>query len=204
MNDTTTIKQLSAELHISEQALRQYCRKHGIQKETFGKLSSYFLNENDVKQIRLYYQGRKQSETETKRNETFADDLIAELRAHIDSLKADKEKEIAEKENINKERQTILIELLELRKDNKQLQTELNEYKAIEIKKEAEQAQISELTAEVKELKEQAEQAQKEKEKAEQVAAALTARVTELETAAAQEPQKKSLWSRLFKRKQQD
>lgn len=195
MNETTaTIKQLSAELHISEQALRQYCRKHGIQKETFGKLSSYFLNENDVKQIRLYYQGRKQSETETKRNETFADDLIAELRAHIDTLKADKEKEIAEKENINKERQTILIELLELRKDNKQLQTELNEYKAIEVKKEAEQAQI-------KELKEQAEQAQKEKEKAEQVAAELQAKIKELETAANQEPQKKKSWlSRLLRR----
>ena len=68
MNETAaTIKELSAELHVTEQALRQWCKRNGIQKTTKGKVTSYFLSVNDVEQIRKHYtRQRKQPHNESE------------------------------------------------------------------------------------------------------------------------------------------
>lgn len=67
MNETAaTIKELSAELHVSEQALRQWCKRNEIQKTTKGKVTSYFLSANDVELIRKHYtEQRKQTHNES-------------------------------------------------------------------------------------------------------------------------------------------
>ena len=92
MNETAaTIKQLSSELHISEQALRQWCKRNEIQKTTKGKVTSYFLSANDVELIRKHYtEQRKQTHNEStskaQRKESEYLSLLAEnekLKAHI-------------------------------------------------------------------------------------------------------------------------
>lgn len=82
-----TIKELSNELGISEQALRQWCKKNNIRKEstneTKGKKASYFLDENTVEQIREYYSGKgKETKASTKGKESDPS-----LRFEFDILK---------------------------------------------------------------------------------------------------------------------
>lgn len=114
MNDTITIKQLSQELKVSEQALRQWCKKNNIRKErTQGTKASYVIAFDTEKQIRAYY-SNKSNETKVESTErkdgnqsnetketikasdnqrTFSDvtqnDTVDDLRTeYIESLKA--------------------------------------------------------------------------------------------------------------------
>lgn len=78
-----TIKQLSEELHVSEQALRQWCKRNEIQKTTKGKVTSYFLSENDVELIRKHYttqrkQNHNESESSAQRKESKYLSLLGE------------------------------------------------------------------------------------------------------------------------------
>lgn len=90
MNETTaTIKQLSAELHISEQALRQWCKRNEIQKTTKGKITSYFLSANDVELIRKHYTTqRKQTHNESASKAQRKESDNVSLLSQIDTLKA--------------------------------------------------------------------------------------------------------------------
>lgn len=197
------IKQLSNELGISEQALRSWCKRNGVRKEseqeTKGKKAGYILTENDVKQIKEYYITKgKPQETKGKRNAAF-DILAAQL--------AEKDKQLSEKD---KQIESLLEQVKQLNENLSAAHAlHAGTIQALQDKQEPQAqtettAAAADLTAEqaqIKELKEQVQELKTEKEKAEQVAAALTARVTELKTAATQEPQKLSIWQRLFKRK---
>lgn len=63
-----TIKELSAELKISEQALRAYCKKNNIRKErTQGKKPTYIIDCDTEEQIRKHYsEGCESESNETK------------------------------------------------------------------------------------------------------------------------------------------
>jgi DNA-binding transcriptional MerR regulator len=70
-----TIRELSNELGVSEQALRQWCKKNNVRKEstneTKGKQAAYFLDENTIKQIKDYYSGKgKETKASTKGKES--------------------------------------------------------------------------------------------------------------------------------------
>jgi DNA-binding transcriptional MerR regulator len=91
-----TIRELSTELGVSEQALRQWCKKNNVRKESTderkGKKAGYFLDENTIKQIKDYYSG-KGNETkasakgkESRSNFPFSDTDVKQ--AQIDSLTA--------------------------------------------------------------------------------------------------------------------
>ena len=151
---THTIKSLAAELGVSEQALRQWCKRNEIKKTTKGKITSYFLDENTVELIRNHYTAqRKQGTTNTQRksNETLdllqaqlaeKDKQISALSAQVQSLIADA---AVERDKERNERQAILTQLFSAQADNKELQTELNKYKAIaESKKEVVEVQPKE------------------------------------------------------------
>ena len=178
-----TIKELAQELGVSEQALRQWCKRNEIKKTTKGKVTSYFLDENTVELIRNHYTAqRKQGATNTQRksNETLdllqaqlaeKDKQISALSAQVQSLIADA---AAERDKERNERQAILTQLFSLQADNKELQTELNKYKA-----------IAERVVEV-EPKEQAPTPEPEPEN---------------ELAEDHEPQKLSFFQRLFRKR---
>lgn len=138
-----TIKELAQELNVSEQALRSWCKRNEIKKTTKGKITSYFLDDNAVESIRSYYTSqRKRNTTNTQRkhNEsnhaldvlqaqiTEKDKQISALTSQVQSLIADA---ATEREKERNERQAILSQLFSLQADNKELQTELNKYKAI-------------------------------------------------------------------------
>ena len=63
------IKELSRELGVSEQALRSWCKRNGVRKEseTKGKKAGYLLTENDEKSIREYYSTKGKQEKEIKK-----------------------------------------------------------------------------------------------------------------------------------------
>lgn len=82
-----TIKELSAEIGVSEQALRQWCRSHGVRKErTQGTKPSYIIDFDTEKSMKEYYSKetaeRKAENNETKEKEkkgnTFDTDLLLE------------------------------------------------------------------------------------------------------------------------------
>lgn len=180
-----SIAQLAQELGVTRQAVYQ---KIKYNNELSKNISKFTVKEKNKTLYDLQAQNliKQAFENGVSVNSKVNVDskLIDVLQAQIEYLKADKEQE-------RRERQAIYVKALQLQDEKDTLQIELQKYKAIEEKKEAEQAQIAELTKEVKELK----------AKAEQAAAALTARVKELETAAAQEPPKKSSWlARLLRR----
>ena len=165
------IKELSRELEVSEQALRSWCKRNGVRKEsdseTKGKKAGYLLTENDVESIKIYYSAKGKREKETKKgNESKTLDILAEQLV-------EKDKQIAS-----------LLEQLKA-KDAQLLQ--LND------KLTAAQDQIKELSEQLQELK-------AENQKKEQAQEKLTARITELETAAATSATKSTIWSRLFRR----
>ena len=185
------IKQLSNELGISEQALRSWCKRNGVRKEseqeTKGKKAGYFLTENDVEQIKTYY-ATKGKQQETKGNKNTAFDVLAAQLAEKDRQLLEKDKQIESlleqvkqlNENLSAAHALHAGTIQALQdKQQSQAQSETTTAAAAEQVEQptAEQAQIKELTEQVQELK------------------------AKLETAAAQEPQKKSLWSRFFKRK---
>ena len=138
-----TIKELAQELNVSEQALRSWCKRNEIKKTTKGKTTSYFLDDNAVESIRSYYTSqRKRNTTNTQRKHSESDHALDVLQAQI----TEKDKQISaltsqvqsliadaatEREKERNERQAILSQLFSLQADNKELQTELNKYKAI-------------------------------------------------------------------------
>ena len=138
-----TIKELAQELNVSEQALRSWCKRNEIKKTTKGKITSYFLDDNAVESIRSYYTSqRKRNTTNTQRKHNKSDHALDVLQAQI----TEKDKQISaltsqvqsliadaatEREKERNERQAILSQLFSLQADNKELQTELNKYKAI-------------------------------------------------------------------------
>ena len=138
-----TIKELAQELNVSEQALRSWCKRNEIKKTTKGKIASYFLDDNAVESIRSYYTSqRKRNTTNTQRKHNESDHALDVLQAQI----TEKDKQISaltsqvqsliadaatEREKERNERQAILSQLFSLQADNKELQTELNKYKAI-------------------------------------------------------------------------
>lgn len=160
MNETTaTIKQLSAELHVSEQALRQWCKRNEIKKTTKGKVTSYFLSANDVEQIRKHYttqrkQTHNESESKAQRKENNNVSLLSQLRAElaerdkiIDELRADKQK-------LNERLDKAEADRTELIEANKELTIALKaaqalhgmdkQQAAIELKEPAEQVKAAE------------------------------------------------------------
>ena len=190
------IKQLSNELGVSEQALRSWCKRNGVRKEseseTKGKKAGYILTENNIEQIKTYYATKgKPQETKGKRNAAF--DILAAQLAEKDKQVSEKDKQIESlleqvkqlNENLSAAHALHAGTIQALQdKQEPQAQTETTAAAAADLT--AEQAQIDKLTKQVQELT--AEKGQ------------LTERVQELETAATKEPQKLSIWQRLFKR----
>ena len=192
------IKQLSNELGVSEQALRSWCKRNGVRKEseseTKGKKAGYILTENNIEQIKTYYATKGKQEKETKKgNESKTLDILAEqLR--------EKDKQIA---NLLEQLKAKDEQLLQLNDKLTAAQAlHAGTIQALQDKQEPKaQSETTAEQAQIKELKEQVQELKAEKEKTEQAQEQLTARVKELETATAQEPQKLSFWQRLFKRK---
>lgn len=142
MNETAaTIKELSAELHVTEQALRQWCKRNGIQKTTKGKVTSYFLSVNDVEQIRKHYttqrkQPHNESESRAQQKESKSLSLsleneelkkqLAELTAQL-SDRNKKLDELKHKVSALIEFNTIHHRTIDsLEQDKKQLNERLN------------------------------------------------------------------------------
>ena len=99
-----TIKELSQELQVSEQALRQWCKKNNVRKErTKGTKATYVLDFDTVAQARAYYsseskesnetnQRKESNESKESNSETaqkhFKSDIETIQSEYIESLKA--------------------------------------------------------------------------------------------------------------------
>jgi hypothetical protein len=99
-----TIKELSQELQVSEQALRQWCKKNNVRKErTKGRKATYVLDFDTVAQARAYYSSESKESNETNQrkesNESkesnletaqkhFKSDIETIQSEYIESLKA--------------------------------------------------------------------------------------------------------------------
>ena len=82
-----TIKELSAEIGVSEQALRQWCKKNNVRKErTQGTKASYIIDFDTEKSMKDYYlneiKERKAESNETKekaeKGNAFDNDILLE------------------------------------------------------------------------------------------------------------------------------
>ncbi len=193
------IKELSRELEVSEQALRSWCKRNGVRKESEseakGKKAGYLLTENDVESIKIYYSAKGKQEKETKKgNESKTLDILAEQLV-------EKDKQIASLLEQLKAKDAQLLQLNDKLTAAQALHA--GTIQALQDKQEP-QAQTETTTAEqtlIKELSEQLQELKAENQKKEQTQEQLTARITELETAAAATSEKKStIWSRLFHR----
>ena len=100
-----TIQELSQELNISAQALRQWCKKNNVRKErTQGKKATYVLDCDTVTKAKAYYLSESKESNETKEEkqrkeskesskndiEIIQSDYIATLKAQL----AEKDKQI--------------------------------------------------------------------------------------------------------------
>ena len=99
-----TIQELSQELNISAQALRQWCKKNNVRKErTKGTKATYVLDFDTVAQARAYYsseskesnetnQRKESNESKESNSETaqkhFKSDIETIQSEYIESLKA--------------------------------------------------------------------------------------------------------------------
>lgn len=99
-----TIQELSQELNISAQALRQWCKKNNVRKErTKGTKATYVLDFDTVSQARAYYsseskesnetnQRKESNESKESNSETaqkhFKSDIETIQSKYIESLKA--------------------------------------------------------------------------------------------------------------------
>lgn len=148
-----TIKSLAAELGVTEQALRSWCKRNEIEKTTKGKITSYVITEEVAEQIKNHYakqHNESESKPQRKHNENDTTKAyIDKLLQQIEDLKADKDKlnerldkaeeqlqaltddAATERDKDRNERQAILTQLFSLQAENKELQTELNKYKSI-------------------------------------------------------------------------
>lgn len=103
------IKELSKELGVSEQALRSWCKRNGVRKESEseakGKKAGYLLAENDVELIKTYYSTKGKQEKESKKgNESKTLDILA-------AQFAEKDKQIASLLEQLKAKDTQLLQL---------------------------------------------------------------------------------------------
>lgn len=131
-----TIKELSQELSVSEQALRSWCKRNGVRKESEseskGKKAGYFLTENDIEQIRKHYsrKGNERKDTE-KGKESENNQTLDILKAAIETLTAqlaEKDKQISEKDKQIAEKDKQISALSE---QNANLTTTLNQQQAL-------------------------------------------------------------------------
>lgn len=124
MNDTITIKQLSQELKVSEQALRQWCKKNNIRKErTQGTKPCYIIGFDTEKQIRAYYSRESNERQERKQrsesNEAKAPDVSQVSTDTLQGL-AKSENELL-RETIEVLRQQLTVKDEQLAAKDKQL-----------------------------------------------------------------------------------
>ena len=97
-----TIQELSQELNISAQALRQWCKKNNVRKErTQGKKATYILDCDTVTKAKAYYLSESKESNETKeekqRKESNESKLFDILQKELDTLReqfAEKDKTI--------------------------------------------------------------------------------------------------------------
>lgn len=138
MEEPITIKSLSAELGVSEQAIRSWCKRNEIRKTTKGKITSYVISPEVAEQIKSHYSGqRKESESNPQRKHNESDTTkayIDNLLQQIEDLKADKAQLNTQINSLTAERQTTLAKLFQTLDENRALQLELKEYKETENK----------------------------------------------------------------------
>ena len=198
------IKELSRELEVSEQALRSWCKRNGVRKESEseakGKKAGYLLTENDVESIKIYYSAKGKQEKETKKgNESKTLDILAEqlvekdkqIASLLEQLKA-KDAQLLQLNDKLTAAQALHAGTIQALQDKQESQAH-NETAMAAEQSTAAQDQIKELSEQLQELK-------AENQKKEQAQEQLTARITELETAAATSATKSTIWSRLFHR----
>lgn len=145
MSDIITIKQLSQELGVSEQALRQWCKKNNIRKERIqGTKPCYIIDLDTEKQIKTYYSNesnetkkksieRKEENQNNESNETKESIKVANVsqplmddlqKEYIETLKA----QIALlSEQLNVKDNQINILTTEIEQERKERQTILME-----------------------------------------------------------------------------
>jgi DNA-binding transcriptional MerR regulator len=122
-----TVKELSDELGVSEQALRQWCKKNNVRKErTQGTKASYILTFDIAEQARKHY-GGEQSNASKESNERKG------------------------RKQSNESKETFLSQIEELKEANAQLTAQLA---ALEVKDALSAAQIEELKADKEYLRE--------------------------------------------------
>lgn len=198
------IKELSKELGVSEQALRSWCKRNGVRKESEseakGKKAGYLLAENDVEMIKTYYSTKGKQEKESKKgNESKTLDILA-------AQLAEKDKQIASLLEQLKAKDTQLLQLNDKLTAAQALHA--GTIQALQDKQESQAQNETAMAAEqpttaqdqIKELSEQLQELKAENQKKEQAQEQLIARITELETAAATSATKSTIWSRLFHR----
>ena len=97
MNDNNiTVKDLAKQYNVSEQAIRQFCKKHNIRKEIVhtkqGKRETYCFDENALKLIENHYseesKATQASTTETSNESNITQLLLDSLREQIRTLTA--------------------------------------------------------------------------------------------------------------------
>lgn len=156
-----TIQELSQELNISAQALRQWCKKNNVRKErTKGTKATYVLDFDTVTQARAYYlseskesnerketnQGKESSESKENDSETiqktdYETKYIQQLEQQILDLKADKQYLQERLTAAEQERASLTQERDKLTKERQTILAELLELKQpkeIELKAPAE------------------------------------------------------------------
>jgi len=198
------IKELSRELEVSEQALRSWCKRNGVRKESEseakGKKAGYLLTENDVESMKIYYSAKGKREKEIKKgNESKTLDILAEqlvekdkqIASLLEQLKA-KDAQLLQLNDKLTAAQALHAGTIQALQNKQESQAQ-NETSMAEEQPTAAQDQIKELSEQLQELK-------AENRKKEQAQEQLTARITELETAAATSATKSTIWSRLFHR----
>ena len=93
-----TIQELSQELNISAQALRQWCKKNNVRKErTKGTKATYVLDCDTVEQARTYYlserketnQGKESNESKESDSETVQKRFKNDSRNDIETIQSE-------------------------------------------------------------------------------------------------------------------
>lgn len=153
-----TIKELSQELQVSEQALRQWCKKNNVRKErTKGTKATYVLDFDTVAQAKAYYSSEskesnetnqrkesnesKESNSETIQRNEHETKYIQQLEQQILDLKADKQYLQERLTAAEQERASLTQERDKLTKERQTILAELLELKQpkeIELKAPAE------------------------------------------------------------------
>ena len=96
MNNNLTVKDLAKQYNVSEQAIRQFCKKHNIRKEIVrtkqGKRETYCFDEEALKLIENHYTNESQAtqgNATSKRKESNTTQLLIDsLQEQIKTLTA--------------------------------------------------------------------------------------------------------------------